>query len=72
MFGRNDWWICTKCSWKGDYQLTKGVMYKGVDWQHCPSCDSIAIPLLGRNAIVTVLPPKDPNYKGKPSCKLKK
>ena len=47
MFNRDNWWICTKCTWKGHYSLTIGVMYHGVDWQHCPSCNSIAIPLKG-------------------------
>lgn len=53
MFKRDDWWICTKCSWKGVYHLTKGVIYRGIDWQHCPSCNSIAIPLLGKDAVLT-------------------
>ena len=38
-------WICTKCSWKGEYQDTMPVMYHGVDWQNCPSCKSVAIPI---------------------------
>lgn len=40
-------WMCTKCNWNGSYSLTRGVMYHGVDWQHCPSCDGVAIPAVG-------------------------
>ena len=42
-----DKWMCTKCMWQGVYSETKPVMYRGIDWQHCPSCNSVAIPLLG-------------------------
>ena len=50
---RDGWWVCTKCLWEGVYSLTKGVMYRGIDWQHCPSCNSIVIPLLGKDAVLT-------------------
>ncbi len=40
-------WMCTKCYWKGNYSSTVGVIYHGVDWQHCPSCNSVAIPTVG-------------------------
>jgi hypothetical protein len=53
MSKRNDLWVCTKCLWEGVYSLTKGVMYRGIDWQHCPSCNSIVIPLLGKDAVLT-------------------
>jgi hypothetical protein len=45
--GRCSDWTCTKCGWTGDYSSTVGVMYHGTDWQHCPSCNSVAIPATG-------------------------
>lgn len=39
-------WICTKCNWTGNYSQTLPVMYHGIDWQNCPSCNSVAIPNL--------------------------
>lgn len=44
---RFKYWNCTRCIWEGQYDETDGVMYRGVDWQHCPSCGAIAIPRLG-------------------------
>lgn len=40
-------WICTRCNWTGTYSTTVGVMYWGIDWQNCPSCNSTAIPIIG-------------------------
>lgn len=37
-------WICTKCAWQGSEEETDPVMYRGVDWQNCPSCQAVAIP----------------------------
>lgn len=37
-------WICTKCAWQGPEEETDPVMYRGVDWQNCPSCRAVAIP----------------------------
>ncbi len=37
-------WICTKCVWQGPEEETEPVMYRGVDWQNCPSCRAVAIP----------------------------
>lgn len=44
---RHENWICTKCAWRGSYSSTAGVMYHDVDWQHCPSCNAIALPITG-------------------------
>lgn len=38
-------WTCTKCDWNGRYSKAEHVMYKGIDWEHCPVCHSIAIPI---------------------------
>lgn len=38
-------WICTSCVWKGFYKETIPVMYHGIDWQNCPSCNAVAIPV---------------------------
>lgn len=40
-------WMCTHCKWNGSYGDTMGVMYRGVDWQQCPVCRSVAIPSTG-------------------------
>jgi len=45
-----EWWVCTKCTWKGRYSETDYVMYSGIGWQHCPSCNSIVIPSGGSTA----------------------
>lgn len=37
-------WACTKCRWTGPYKDTAPVMYRGRDWQNCPSCGAAAIP----------------------------
>lgn len=44
-------WACTRCLWKGLYADTRPVMYRGVDWQRCPSCQTIAIPQNGVSAL---------------------
>ena len=41
-------WICTKCAWHGKYEDTMPVMYHAIDWQNCPSCNSVAIPIAAR------------------------
>ena len=38
-------WMCTKCMWKGKYKESMPVMYRGIDWQNCPSCGAVAIPI---------------------------
>lgn len=38
-------WICTSCMWSGKYKDTIPVMYHGNDWQNCPSCNTVAIPM---------------------------
>ena len=38
-------WICTQCGWGGKYTDAAPVMYHGVDWQNCPSCGAVAIPI---------------------------
>ena len=38
-------WICTSCMWSGKYKDTNPVMYHGQDWQNCPSCEAVAIPM---------------------------
>lgn len=40
-------WTCTRCGWAGPYKDTAPVMYKGIDWQNCPSCGHVAIPGTG-------------------------
>lgn len=40
-------WICTKCNRKSKYVELHHVMYRGIDWEHCPNCESIAIPTIG-------------------------
>jgi hypothetical protein len=46
-------WICTKCSWKGRYSECEHVTYKGINWEHCPSChDAIAIPVIGSRILI--------------------
>lgn len=40
-------WICTRCDWAGQYAATMGVTYRSIDWQHCPSCNCVAIPTSG-------------------------
>ncbi len=37
-------WFCTECSWEGIFEECGHVMYRGHDWENCPSCNSIAIP----------------------------
>ncbi|MCP4650414.1 MAG: hypothetical protein GY853_10095 [PVC group bacterium] len=37
-------WHCTECEWQGTYKQTKTVMYHGIDWQDCPSCDAPCLP----------------------------
>ena len=51
MFNSKEWWVCTKCTWKGRYSETDYVMYSGIGWQHCPSCNSIVIPSGGSTAL---------------------
>ena len=43
----NEEWTCTKCAWNGKINKTIPVMYKGIDWRHCPSCQNIVIPTSG-------------------------
>ena len=43
-------WICTKCGRKSKYTEMHHVMYRAVDWEHCPNCESIAIPIIGSTA----------------------
>lgn len=43
----SDCWGCTSCAWTGKYAATKGVTYRSINWQHCPSCNAIAIPFEG-------------------------
>jgi len=31
--------------WSGKYKDTNPVMYHGQDWQNCPSCEAVAIPM---------------------------
>lgn len=38
-------WICTKCHWQGEYKKTMPVMYHAIDWQNCPACGAVAIPI---------------------------
>ena len=42
---KDDNWYCTKCMWSGKYKETIPVMYNALDWQNCPSCTAIAIPV---------------------------
>lgn len=44
---RFDNWKCTQCTWEGEGRHTAPVMYRGTDWQNCPSCNAPAIPLEG-------------------------
>lgn len=38
-------WICTSCKWSGKYKDTIPVMYHGHDWQNCPLCNAVVIPM---------------------------
>jgi len=47
----NTQWACTLCSWVGDRKDCSHVMFRGVNWERCPSCNSIVIPKYGSGGL---------------------
>lgn len=37
-------WFCTQCAWEGFYKELDHVMFRGHDWERCPSCGAVAFP----------------------------
>ena len=50
-------WKCTTCHWEGTYSDTLHVMYHGIDWEKCPSCGSVLIPMCGSTINATCSSP---------------